>query len=75
MKFAEKFADLKYLEVDEGILKGQKEVPCIICSEPTIFIDLCAEAPFCSEECMSIFYREYYEQEYYDIENEVEEFR
>ena len=63
MKFAEKFADLKYLEVDEGILKGQKEVPCTICSEPTIFIDLCAEAPFCSDECLTKFYTQYWDAE------------
>ena len=63
MKFAEKFADLKYLEVDEGILKGQKEVPCAICSEPTMFIDLCAEAPFCSDECLIEFYTQYWDAE------------
>jgi len=63
MKFAEKFKDMKYLENDEGILKGKNPVPCAICKEPTIFIDLCAEAPFCSEECLEEFYRQYWEAE------------
>ena len=63
MKFTEKFGDMKYLEVDEGILKGKHPVPCGICGEPTIFIDLCSEAPFCSDECLEEFYRQYWEAE------------
>ena len=63
MKFEKKFPNLKYLEVDEGILKGKNPVPCGICGELTIFIDLCAEAPFCSEECLEEFYRKYWEAE------------
>ncbi len=63
MKFSEKFNHLKYLEVEEGILRGLKPVPCAICQKPTVFIDLCAEAPFCSEECLEEFYRQYWEAE------------
>ena len=63
MKFAEKFRDMEYLENDEGILKGRNPVPCTICEEPTVFIDLCAEAPFCSEECLEKFYHQYWEAE------------
>ena len=63
MKFVKKFEDMEYLENDEGILKGKNPVPCAICGEPTIFIDLCAEAPFCSEECLEEFYRQYWEAE------------
>ena len=63
MKFEEKFRDMGYLESDEGILKGKNPVPCTICEEPTIFIDLCAEAPFCSEECLEKFYHQYWEAE------------
>lgn len=63
MKFEEKFKDMGYLERDEGILKGKNPVPCTICEEPTIFIDLCAEAPFCSEECLEKFYHQYWEAE------------
>ena len=63
MKFQDKFPNMKYLEADEGILKGKHPVPCGICGEPTIFIDLCSEGAFCSEECMEEFYRQYCEAE------------
>ena len=58
MKFIDKFPHLKYLEVDEGILMGKNPVPCHMCGELTTYIDVCAEAPFCSEECMGKFYME-----------------
>ena len=58
MKFIDKFPHLKYLEVDEGILMGKNPVPCHMCGELTTYIDVCAEAPFCSEECMEKFYIE-----------------
>lgn len=56
MKFIDKFPHLKYLEVDEGILMGKNPVPCHMCGELTTYVDVCAEAPFCSEECMEKFY-------------------
>ncbi len=40
MKYTEKFEDMEYLQEDEGILKGKNPVPCAICGELTIFIDL-----------------------------------
>ena len=58
MKFIDKFPHLKYLEVDEGILMGKNPVPCHMCGELTTYVDVCAEAPFCSEECMEKFYME-----------------
>lgn len=61
MKFSKKFNYLKYLEVDEGILRGLNPVPCTMCQKPTVFIDLCAEAPFCSDECMLDFYTQMWE--------------
>ena len=63
MKFEIKYPDLKYLEEEEGLIKGRNPVPCGICGELTTFIDLCSEAPFCSEECMEKFYRDYWEEE------------
>ena len=70
MKFADKFKDMKYLEEDEGILRGKNPVPCTICKEPTIFIDLCSEGPFCSDECMAEFYQLYWkaEEKYHCVE-------
>ena len=59
MKFSEKFKDIRQL----GILKGKNPVPCAICGELTLFIDLYSEAPFCSEECLEEFYRQYWEAE------------
>ena len=58
MKFIDKFPHLKYLEVDEGILMGKNPVPCHMCGELTTYVDVCAETPFCSEECMEKFYIE-----------------
>ena len=63
MKYIEYFKNMKYLEVDEGIIKGKNPVPCTTCGEPTIFIDLCSEAPFCSEECLEQFYNDYWDSE------------
>lgn len=63
MKYAEKFEDMEYLQEDEGILKGKNPVPCAICGELTTFIDLCSEAPFCSDECLTEFYKKYWEEE------------
>lgn len=63
MKYAEYFEDMAYLEVDEGILKGKNPIPCCVCGELTIFIDLCSEAPFCSEECLEKFYNDYWDSE------------
>lgn len=56
MKFIELYKDLKYLEVDDGIIRGRKPVPCAICKEPTIFVDLCSKEPFCSEECFDYYF-------------------
>lgn len=57
MKLEEKYTNLKYLETEEGFIRGRKPVPCAICKEYTLFIDLCSEEPFCSEECIANYYR------------------
>lgn len=62
MKFEDKFPKMKYLDEEEGMIKGKNPVPCGICGELTLFIDLCSEGPFCSEECMEQFYTYYYEE-------------
>ena len=63
MKFEDKFFKMKYLNENKGIIKGKKLVPCGICGEPTVFIDLYSEGYFCSEECVEKFYKEYWEAE------------
>ena len=56
MKFKNKLAHLKYLDIEEGMICGRNPVPCIVCQEPTLFVDLISDNAFCSEECMEIFY-------------------
>ena len=63
MKFEDKFSKMKYLDENEGIIKGKKFTSCGMCGEPTIFIDLYSERYFCSEECVEKFYKEYWEAE------------
>ena len=45
---------------DEVIL-GDKECECFICHEPTKFVELNAEAHFCSDECVDEFYKQMFE--------------
>ena len=42
---------------------GKNPVPCRICGELTTYIDVCAEAHFCSEECLEQFYNDYWDSE------------
>lgn len=37
--------------------------PCIMCGEPTEFVDVFSEGRFCSDECMDEFYRRLVENE------------
>jgi hypothetical protein len=57
MKFKDKFPNAKHMEMaDKGHLVGM-EKGCLMCGEPTKFIEVCSEAHFCSEECEDIFYK------------------
>jgi hypothetical protein len=57
MKFKDKFPNVKYMEMaDNGHLVGSLK-PCLLCGEPTEFIEVCSEAHFCSEECENEFYK------------------
>lgn len=50
-----KYEDLNLPEeelANKGLLKGDDKYPCIMCKEPTNFIDY-SEARICSEECMN----------------------
>lgn len=55
------FHDMSQTELDKiGIIKGEQLQGCLICHTPTPFIEICAEAHFCSIECMNKFYDEFY---------------
>ena len=51
MKYDIKYKHLKPLEVDGIILRGRDSRPCVICGEPTEFLDVCYESRICSDEC------------------------
>lgn len=51
MKYKEKYAHLKPLDVDGIILRGRDSKPCEVCGEPTEFLDICYESRICSDEC------------------------
>ena len=51
MKYEIKYQHLKPLEVDNIILRGRDAQPCVVCGEPTEFLDICYESRICSDEC------------------------
>lgn len=48
---------------DGQVLVGTVDAPCLVCGEPTRFVDISSEARFCSDECMNKFYERLYENE------------
>lgn len=42
-----------------GIMLGSKSLRCLQCGEFTKFIEVCSEAHFCSDECVSKWYEHY----------------
>jgi hypothetical protein len=69
MKFKDKYPNVKQGDmVDNSYLIGN-EGSCIICGEPTSFIEVCSEANFCSDECENQFYKELTEWQH-KFENE-----
>ena len=60
MKFELKYSNMTPIDDEiDGIICGHHEEPCAMCGEPTRFIEICAEAHFCSDECMKQFYDEF----------------
>lgn len=54
MKYSDKFPNMKYIDdVCDGMLRGQRQQPCVICGELTEFVEINYEAYFCSEECVA----------------------
>lgn len=54
MKYIDKFPNMKYIDdICDGMLRGQRSQPCIICGCLTEFVEINYEAHFCSEECVA----------------------
>lgn len=47
--------------VKSGVMVGTNKIGCLQCGEPTGFIEVCTEAHFCSEECVTAWDKYYYE--------------
>lgn len=60
MQFNYKYAHLQPYEVDGNIMKSDKEGRCTQCGYLTSFIEINAEAYFCSDECVDAFDNEAY---------------
>ena len=61
MKFALKYPNQKVgdLANEDDMILGRNELPCVICDEPTRFVNICSEGRFCSEECLRKFWDDY----------------
>lgn len=51
---------MKFNKETNSIIKGSKKAGCLICGEPTEYIEVCSESHFCSTECVDRFYKEYF---------------
>lgn len=55
VKFKERITGVPLQLIDAFMISSRSE-PCMICKEPTVFIDYCSEGRLCSDECDSVFY-------------------
>ena len=63
MKFTDKYSDMKPIDdVCNGIMRGTEMKPCLICNDPTEYIEINYEAHFCSEECVKKMDATYFEE-------------
>lgn len=61
MKFADLYPNMKPTDAEEGgMIRGKRAEPCCVCGQPTEYVEICAEAHFCSEECLDEFYTEFW---------------
>lgn len=59
MKYIKKYANATEEELQrDGFIRGEKEHSCLMCGEPTPFVDICSEGHFCSDACYNKFYEE-----------------
>lgn len=55
------FCQYGYKYIGDDIMVGDNKVGCLICGEPSEYIDIYSEAHFCSEECKDEFYNRFNE--------------
>lgn len=55
MKYRDKYPDMIPISccMPDNIMRGFSPKPCIMCGEPTEYIEVNYEAHFCSEECVA----------------------
>lgn len=59
MKYIKKYANTTKEELQrDGFIRGEEEHPCLMCGEPTPFVDIYSEGHFCSDACCDKFYEE-----------------
>lgn len=64
MKYIDKYPDMKPIHDERnGIIKcDAKYGKCHYCKNPTEFVEINYEAPFCSEECLNTWETEFFEK-------------
>lgn len=68
MKYIKKYAAATDDAVrEDGFLRTKNELPCIMCSAPTLFVDIYSEGRFCSEACCDKFYKQISEEIHNDV--------
>ena len=60
MKFDKKYFNLQPSEIVGDILKSDRFESCCECGHLCSFIEVNAEAYFCSDECVDKFYHDFY---------------
>ena len=67
MKFAKKYPLMTPNDPEiDGIVKGERESPCVTCVELTQFMEICFEVCVCSEECLNKFIHSIYGRSNHD---------
>lgn len=57
MKFCDRYSNMREIVDEEDcVIRSYRAEPCCICGEKTVYIEICSEAYFCSEECVDRFY-------------------
>jgi len=59
MKYIKKYANATDEAIQkDGLIREKEEQPCLMCGEPTPFVDIYSEGRFCGEACCNKFYKE-----------------
>jgi len=60
MKFDDKYKRVNYKWENGGIFKGLESCKCVICDEPTPWIEPVWDLNVCSDECYNIVWKKYF---------------